>query len=203
MTAGRSQDEAPRAAPPVPSFPPGPPDGQGAEQALFDELYGELRRIAERELRSEPRGHTLQPTALVHEAFAKLRGARHARWANRAHFLAEAAIAMRRILVDHARAKLAGRRGGGRGRVDLDRDALSFIEPDDPVILDIDLALTELATLHERQARTVVLRYFGGCTKGEVATILGVSHSTVSNDWDSARAWLRMRLATLDAGRGG
>ncbi|MBC7771183.1 MAG: RNA polymerase subunit sigma-70 [Pyrinomonadaceae bacterium] len=173
-----------------------------ASASLFDILYAELHRIAHRELSKEDHGHTLQTTALVHEAFAKLETTQHARWNNKSHFLAEAAIAMRRILVDHARAKLTDKRGGGWGRTELDENTPCFVTPGDPKILDLDHALTDLAVLDARQAQTVTLRYFGGCTKDETAAILGVSLGTVSNDWNAARAWLRMRLADLDTGRG-
>jgi len=172
----------------------------GQPSVLFQRLYAELKELAERELRHERPGHTLQPTALVHEAFAKLSGERRIEWKDRNHFLAEAAIAMRRILVDHARAANADKRTAGTRRVTLDENTPALIDPQDPSTIDLDEALNELAQIDARQANTVTLRYFGGCTKEETASVLGVSTSTVANDWVIARAWLRSRLATLARG---
>lgn len=160
-------------------------------------VYGELRRIAEACFRSQPAGHTLQPTALVHEAFVKLAGAGAAGAAGRAEFFAVAARAMRQVLVDHARTKHREKRGGfarrsPAGLVDaLPADAAG--EPGE--LLDLDRALEDLAERDARQAKVVELRYFGGLEMVEVAACLSISLSTAERDWRVARAWLSQRLA--------
>ena len=160
---------------------------------LMPLVYDELRQLAERYLRSERRGHTLQPTALVHEAFMRLIDQSRVDWKGRTHFYAVGAQAMRRILIDHARARGRGKRGGDWQRVLLD-------EVDTPQELgDVDLvalheALESLAALDENQARIVELRFFGGLTVEEVAHVLGVSKRKVEGDWTHAKAWLRNAL---------
>jgi RNA polymerase sigma-70 factor (ECF subfamily) len=156
-------------------------------------VYAELRRTAARYLRRERSGHTLQPTALVHEAYVRLIDQRDVQWQNRAHFLGFAAQVMRHILVDHARAHSAGKRGGGAARVTLS-EALVVPEERDVDLVALDDALTALAALNAQQARAVELRYFGGLSIEEAAEVLGVSTATVRRDWTVARAWLRREM---------
>jgi len=158
---------------------------------VIDALYAELRRIAARQMRRETPCHTLQPTALVNEAYLRLL---HRRVAihDRQHFLALAARAMRRALVDHARQKRARKRGGGFERVALEVvPGAGAVEVD---VLALDEALAELSTLAPRASRVVELRFFGGHTDQEVSEILGESIPTVRRDWVFARAWLKSRL---------
>jgi len=169
---------------------------QGDPKA-FDRLlplvYREMRRIAAGYLKDERPGHTLQPTALAHEAYLRLVG-RGAQWENRAHFLGVAARAMREILVDHARRRRALKRGGGQPLTQLD-EAL-VVGGDRPIAFDdLDAALNDLARLSERQARVVELRYFGGLTIEETGEVLGISPVTVKRDWATARAWLYRELS--------
>ena len=168
-----------------------------AMEALMPLLYDELRAIAEGYLRRERPGHTLQPTALVHEAFLKLVDQREASWQNRAHFIGVAAQAMRRILVDHARRRRAAKRDGGRS-ITLDEQVA--IAPAGVVDVEwVDEALQRLARLDERQARIVELRFFGGLNVEETAEALGISPATVKRDWVLAKAWLQRELSA-DAG---
>lgn len=175
---------------------------EGARSALLEGVYGELRAMAGALLRSAPGGalggngpsHTLQPTALVHEAWIKLGAAAHLDVNDRSHFMAIAATAMRQILVDHARARGAAKRGGGARRLSLsDLDATSGQTPPDE-ILAIDDSLRRLEALSSRQARVVEMRVFAGMTVPETAEALGVSTRTVEMDWRMARAWLATEL---------
>jgi len=160
---------------------------------LLPVVYREMKRIAAGYLKDERPGHTLQPTALAHEAYLRLVG-RGAHWENRAHFLGVAARAMREILVDHARRRRAQKRGGGQAMTQLD-EAL-VVGGDRPIAFDdLDEALTDLARLSERQARVVELRYFGGLTIEETGDVLGISPVTVKRDWATARAWLYRELS--------
>lgn len=163
-----------------------------AISGLLPLVYDDLRQRAAGYLRNERKDHTLQPTALVHEAYLKLVNQSQARWKDRAHFLAVAAEAMRRILVDHARGKLAEKRDGGR-RLTLD-DAADLPTPISGELVELDAALKRLNERSERQARIVELRYFGGMSIEEVAQVLDVSPRTVSGDWLVARAWLQREL---------
>lgn len=156
-------------------------------------LYGELRAIAEGCLKSQRPDHTLQPTALVHEAYLKLFDATELAPNDRKHFFRLAARAMRQLLIDHARARGRDKRAGDRGEVTLD-EAIGAAAGIDFDWLDLDEALTDLAALDERQARVVELRYFGGLEVDDVAQVLDVSRSTVERDWRAARAWLGVRL---------
>ena len=165
-----------------------------AAAAIFPIVYDELRRIAASVLRHERADHTLQPTALVHEAFLRLAETEDAPWQNRAHFVAIAARAMRRVLVDHARGRNALKRGSGEVRVPLDNlDVPAATTGVDLVALDE--ALERLAALDERQARIVEVRFFGGLTVEETAALIGASERTVKRDWQMARAWLKRELA--------
>ncbi len=165
-----------------------------AVDRLFPVVYAELRRRAAAYLRQERVGHTLQPTALAHEAYLKLAAQEGLRVQDRAHFMALAARAMRTILVDHARSRRALKRGGGRTPARLD-DALVVAGPDAQAFDDLDRALQRLAERSERQARVVELRYFGGLTVEEIAELAGVSPGTVKRDWTLARAWLYRELS--------
>ena len=162
-----------------------------AVNAVMSTLYAELHRLAARQMRGEGRRHTLQPTALVNEAFLRLvhgPGTIH----DRQHFLALAAKAMRQVLVDHARQKRARKRGAG-----LERVTLEMVAGDDPLDVDVlalDEALTALALLDERASRVVELRFFGGHTDREVCAILGEKLPTIRRDWVFARSWLKTRL---------
>lgn len=166
--------------------------GRSAEE-LLPLLYDELRALAERRLAREAPGQTLQPTALVHEAWVRLVGEHDPGWSGRAHFFGAAARAMRRILVERARARRSAKRGGGAARVTIDADALEARAPDDDV-LDLEAALERLERRDARKARVVELRHFAGLTLEEVAVALGLSLSTVKADWAFARAWLAREL---------
>ena len=168
----------------------------GAMDRLVPLVYGELTRIAHRQLGLEATGHTLSTTALVHEAYLRLVDHRRAQWADRVQFFAVAAHAMRRVLVDHARRHRAMRRGGAHRRgVSLDAleaaDAATLAVDDRAdVLVALDEALDRLAVLDERQARVVECRFFGGLTEEETAAALGVTARTVARDWVKARGWL-------------
>jgi RNA polymerase sigma factor (TIGR02999 family) len=165
----------------------------GASDALVPLVYAELRRQAALALRREDEGHTLQPTALVHEAWLRLAGQRNGRWQSRTQFLAVAAQMMRRVLVDHARTRRALKRDGGV-QVTL-ADAEHAAAPSDQVdVLALDEALERLAILDTRKARLVELRYFAGLSIPEAAAALGVSQATVIREWAIARMWLRREL---------
>jgi len=173
--------------------------GAGKQEALDEILplvYGELRRLAARYMQGERRGHTLQATALVHEAYARLVdaeiGAR-----SRGQFFALASRAMRNVLVDHARARGSAKRGGDGIRVTLDEALVVSSEPD-PRLLDLDAALTEFAAQDERKARALEMHFFGGLTYEEIAEALDVSVSTVRGDVRLAKAWLAARLEGRD-----
>jgi RNA polymerase sigma factor (TIGR02999 family) len=169
---------------------------RAALEDLIPVVYPELRRIAGRYLRRERVGHTLQPTALVHEAYLKLFDQDRADWQNRAQFFGVAAQLMRRILVDHAREHAAAKRGGGVRPVTL-VDVAGALSPRGINVIALDEALTRLTTLYPEQGRLVELRYFGGLTIEETGEVLGLSPATVKRQWIVARAWL---LAHLDRG---
>jgi RNA polymerase sigma factor (TIGR02999 family) len=170
----------------------------GAMDRLMPLVYEQLRRIAHRQLGSEPAGHTLSTTALVHEAYLKLVDQKRAQWQDRAHFFAIAAGAMRRVLVDYARRHRAARRGGGpEGAapppVSLDDVDIPVTERAD-VIIALDEALDRLAGMDARLAQVVECRFFGGLTEAETAAALSVSQRTVAREWAAARAWLHQEL---------
>jgi RNA polymerase sigma factor (TIGR02999 family) len=156
-------------------------------------VHDELRRQAARYLRRERPGHTLQTTALINEAYLRLIDAKDVRWQSRAHFFAIAANLMRRVLVEHARRRDAGKRGGSQVRVQLD-EALAVADETDVDVLAVDEALDRLAAVDPQQARVVELRFFGGLSVEETARALGVSPKTVKRDWSVARAWLRREI---------
>ncbi len=163
-------------------------DPQAAEN-LLTVVYGELRLLARSKMAREAPGHTLQPTALVHEAWLRLVSAGSPRFENRAHFFSAAAEAMRRILIDRARRKLAVRHGGGEQRADWAEAAFAAPGPDDQLLAVHD-ALDLLAREYPVQAELVKLRYFAGMTNDEAAALLGVAESTARNYWTFARTWL-------------
>ena len=165
-----------------------------AEAALMTQVYGELRRLARKYMRAERANHTLQATALVNEAYLRLMGQEGASWQNRAHFFAAAAQLMRHILVDHARAHRAGKRGGEQHQVTL-TEGIAAEENKSVEVLALHEALEKLARLDERQARVVELHFFGGLTFTEIAYVLEASERTVKRDWTMARAWLKLELA--------
>jgi RNA polymerase sigma factor (TIGR02999 family) len=165
------------------------------ESQLLPVVYDELRRIAARYVGRERPGQTLQATALVNEAFLQLSAERTRQFQNRAHFVAIAALSMRQILVQRARARNAVKRGGGVERVPYDEGALSAPAPSgDETLEALDDALSRLAELDPEQARIVELRYFGGLTIEETAQAIGVSPATVKRQWTMARAWLKLQL---------
>ena len=160
-----------------------------ARDLLMPLVYDELRRRASAYLRRERPGHTLQPTALVHEAYLRLVDQRRVAWRNRAQFFGVAAEMMRRVLVDHARANKAAKRSGMLSRVTLDPD-VAVTRPVDIDILDLDAALARLAAFDERKSRIAELRFFGGLSLKEAGEVLNLSLATVERDWQVARAWL-------------
>jgi RNA polymerase sigma factor (TIGR02999 family) len=201
-----------------------PPDGRvtdllvswaGGDQRALGELmplvYGELRRLAERQLRGERSNHTLQRTALVHEAYMRLINQKNANWQSRAQFIGLAAQLMRRILIDHARARRRAKRGGGITPVSLDQtgvilessdqegcqvEALEFASDPTVDLSAIDSALSRLEAIDPKQGRIVELRFFGGLSIEETAEVVGVSPATVKREWALARAWLRRELTS-------
>ena len=162
--------------------------------ALMAAIYEDLRRIANNQLQAERADHTLQPTALVHEAYMKLIDQRQTDWKDRSHFFAVASRIIRRILVDHARGKGRLKRGSDRQRVAIEPVDLPQAGPDIDLVA-LDEALNDLAMLDERQAKIVELRFFGGLTLKEIATALGLGRRTIDRDWAAAQAWLFLRLS--------
>src|SRR5437660_2752689 len=175
----------------------------GGDEKALDRLmplvYDELHRLAGAYLRRERHEHTLQPTALVNEAYLKLIHQRNTRWQNRAQFFGIAAQLMRRILVDHARAHYAAKRGGPQYAVSLSQ-VDRFARQPDVELLALHDALNELAAIDPQQSRIVELRFFGGLSIAETAEVLGVSHATVERDWKMARAWLRKAVKSDKSG---
>lgn len=162
---------------------------QHALARIVELAYPELRKIARRCLRRERPDHTIQATALIHEAYLRLFDIRQVRWQDRTHFFAIVAKVMRRVLIEYARAQGCSKRGGGVRRVNLD-EALTISAKSDPEIVRLDEALEEMAKFDPRKAQVVEMRYFGGLTSGEVAGVLGVSPQSVNRDWSLAKAWL-------------
>jgi len=171
----------------------------GGKREALDELmplvYDELHRQASRYLRRESQGHTLQTTALIHEAYLKLVDQREVRWQNRAHFFAIAANMMRRILVDYARTKHREKRGGGNAKLPLE-EAMSVAAADEKAVdlIALDEALVKLAAIDSQQSRIVELRYFSGLSLEDTADALQISRATAARDWNVARAWLHREL---------
>ena len=169
-----------------------------AASRLFSAVYAELRRLAGRLMQEERPGHTLQATALVHEAYLRLADADSVDWQSRAHFFRIAARAMRQILVDHARERTAAKRGGGIRKVTLD-SGVGLAAIDGLDVLDLDRILSRLTEMDERMGRVVEYRVFAGMSVEEVAHVLGVSIRTVYNDWRVAKMWLSRQLAERES----
>ena len=175
----------------------------GGDRHALDELYplvyDELHRLARRYLSKEKKGHTLQTTALINEAYVRLVAQKNTNWANRSHFFAISAQIMRRILIDHARSHAYQKRGGHQQRVSLDETA-TLETRGAAELVRLDDALTTLAEIDPRRSRVVELRYFGGLNNDEIAEALQISPNTVTRDWNMARAWLHQQLAGSVAG---
>ncbi len=169
-------------------------DGAALEK-LMPLVYDELRRMAKRYMQSQPSRHTLQTTALIHEAYLKLADNKEKRWQNRAHFFAVAARAMRHILVDHARSRQTERRGGSVQKISLEDAPIVSAERASEIVA-LDDALNNLFALEERKGRVVELRYFGGLSIEETAEVLKISQETVMRDWRFAKTWLLRELSS-------
>ncbi|HEV2717955.1 MAG TPA: sigma-70 family RNA polymerase sigma factor [Terriglobales bacterium] len=167
---------------------------QAALDKLYPLVYNELRRLAHGYLRRERKGHTLQTTALINEAYLRLVDQKHVQWANRSHFFGISAQIMRRILIDHARRYEYSKRGGGAQRISLDEAAVVAKERGRQLLM-LDEALNDLAQIDPRRSRVVELRYFGGLNNEEIAGVLKISENTVTRDWNMARAWLYQELS--------
>jgi len=170
-------------------------DTPGASEELLELVYGELRRLAAAQMRRQPRDHTLEPTALVHEAYLKLMGNEEVPWSDRGHFLTAAARAMRSILVDFARRRSALKRGGGRRPVTLDDNAHAGRHASEELIA-VHEALDRLAAVDPQGGRVVELRFFGGLTAEETAQVMGIAPSTVYRAWEHARSWLYREISS-------
>ena len=169
--------------------------GKDRQEQLYPLVYDNLHEIAEKLYRRERMGHTLQPTILVNEAYLNLVDQDHIDWKGRSHFFAVGAQAIRRILVHHARSKNAEKRGGGAQKIDLE-EGLAYSPDKDEIVLALDEALEHLHKVHERQARVVELKFFGGMKMQEIAEEIGVSIKTIEIDWKVAKAWLNNFLTT-------
>src|SRR4051794_32880818 len=165
-----------------------------ASEKLLPLVYSELRNLATARMLRESSGHTLQPTALVHEAWLRMVGDGSQSWKNRAYFFAAAAEAMRRILVEHARRKSRFKHGGGLHRLNIDELELAEVAPDEKILL-VDDALDQLERIHPERARIVVLKYFGGMTNKQVAETLGIGERSVDRHWVCAKTWLYQKLS--------
>ena len=172
---------------------------QGAREALIPLVYDELRRLARRHLRRERPGHTLQSAALVNEAYLRLIRQDQPQWQNRAHFFGVAAHLMRHILVDHARNRMAAKRGAGAPRLTLDPE-IALPQQREVDLVALDDALNQLAALDEQQSRVVELRFFGGLSIEETSVVLEISPATVKREWATARAWLQREMKNKDTG---
>jgi RNA polymerase sigma factor (TIGR02999 family) len=167
---------------------------QAALDQLYPLVYNELRRLAHGYLRRERKGHTLQTTALINEAYLRLVDQKHVHWVNRSHFFGISAQIMRRILIDHARRYDYAKRGGGAQRISLDEAAV-VAKQRGRALLMLDEALKSLAKIDPRRSQVVELRYFGGLNNEEIAGVLKISQNTVTRDWNMARAWLYQELS--------
>jgi len=167
---------------------------QSALDELYPLVYNELHRLARRYMSRERKGHTLQTTALINEAYVRLVDQKNVQWANRSHFFAISAQIMRRILIDHARRHGYAKRGGGARQVSLDEAATVVMPDQSGELLRLDEALKSLAEMDPRRSQVVELRYFGGLNNEEIAGVLRISENTVTRDWNMARAWLYQQL---------
>jgi RNA polymerase sigma factor (TIGR02999 family) len=166
---------------------------EGAPEALLPLVYDELKKLAAAYMRNEREGHTLQTTALVHEAYVRMVDWKEAGWKNRSHFFAVAAKMMRQILVDYARRHRSEKRGSGGPKIALD-EAITFAAEKDLDLFALDEALTKLESFDQRQCRIIEMRFFGGLTIEETAEVMKLSPATVKNDWTMARTWLYNQL---------
>jgi RNA polymerase sigma factor (TIGR02999 family) len=166
---------------------------QSALDELYPLVYNELHRLARRYMSRERKGHTLQATALINEAYVRLVDQKNVQWANRSHFFAISAQIMRRILIDHARRHGYAKRGGGAHQVSLE-EAATVVPDQSQELLRLDEALKSLAEMDPRRSQVVELRYFGGLNNEEIADVLQISENTVTRDWNMARAWLYQQL---------
>jgi RNA polymerase sigma factor (TIGR02999 family) len=166
---------------------------QSALDELYPLVYNELHRLARRYMSRERKGHTLQATALINEAYVRLVDQKNVQWANRSHFFAISAQIMRRILIDHARRHAYAKRGGGAHQVSLE-EAATVVPDQSQELLRLDEALKSLAEMDPRRSQVVELRYFGGLNNEEIADVLQISENTVTRDWNMARAWLYQQL---------
>ena len=166
---------------------------QSALDELYPLLYDEMHRLARRYMSRERKGHTLQTTALINEAYVRLVDQKNVPWANRSHFFAISAQIMRRILIDHARRHQYAKRGGGARQVSLE-EAATVVPDQSEELLRLDEALKSLAEMDPRRSQVVELRYFGGLNNEEIAGVLHISENTVTRDWNMARAWLYQQL---------
>jgi RNA polymerase sigma factor (TIGR02999 family) len=166
---------------------------QSALDELYPLVYDELHRLARRYMSRERKGHTLQTTALINEAYVRLVDQKNVQWANRSHFFAISAQIMRRILIDHARRHAYAKRGGGARQVSLE-EAATVVPNKSDELLRLDEALKSLAEMDPRRSQVVELRYFGGLNNEEIAGVLHISENTVTRDWNMARAWLYQQL---------
>jgi len=166
---------------------------QSALDELYPLVYNELHRLARRYMSRERKGHTLQTTALINEAYVRLVDQKNVHWANRSHFFAISAQIMRRILIDHARRHAYAKRGGGARQVSLE-EAATVVPNKSEELLRLDEALKSLAEMDPRRSQVVELRYFGGLNNEEIAGVLHISENTVTRDWNMARAWLYQQL---------
>ena len=172
---------------------------KGALDQLLPAVYDELHRMAARYVRRERPDHTLEPTALIHEAYLRLVDQHSVKWGNRAHFFGIAAQVMRQILVDYARAHQAAKRGGSKIKVPLDEALHGSPKHEELDLIALDAALTQLAKLDPEQGRLVELRYFAGLTIEETAEVMGISPATVKRKWTASRAWLRREIHRSEA----
>jgi RNA polymerase sigma factor (TIGR02999 family) len=193
LTEERSLPQGDGSVVPLPSN--GSSDSRRPIDGAIVRLYEELHDLASRHLRRERSSHTLQPTALANEAYVRLTEQRSIDWSDAAEFLTAASVAIRRILIDHARSKSAAKRGGDWTRIDL--GDVPGGEDTGVDLLDLDQALDELSDMSDRQARLVELRFFGGLSRDEAADVLAISPRTADNEWRVARTWLRGRLSSV------
>jgi len=166
---------------------------KGAEKALIPLLYDELRALAHHYMRAENPGHTLQTTALVHEAYLRLGGDKEAGWKDKAHYMRVAARVMRHVLIDHARRKRADKKGGKWGREPIDK-AAELLEEVSVDLLGVDSALNQLTEIDKQMAQVVELRFFGGLTIEETAEVMEISPATVKREWTLAKAWFKQQI---------
>lgn len=176
---------------------------ENAEERLLPLVYEELHALAGHYMRHERKGHTLQTTALLHEAYIHLGGGKEMSWESKAHFLRVASQAMRRVLVDHARRRRSDKREGGRQREPLKEDVAVYLDEPPTSLLDLDEELSRLSEIDPQTGHVFELRFFGGLTTEEAAHVMGISNRTVVREWKAARAWLAQKISRKDEGNEG